>query len=95
MTQVKNINGITMPNCKCGCWLTHLKKHNRKPVVFCAEIRCTQMFELEGALVQNTEQNDEQWYVIALCDKHRVATDELTIVNMDLIPAMEEPNCDK
>ncbi len=93
MTQIKNINGITKDNCSCGDWLNHWNNFTHKPAVFCAEIRCTQMFGLAGAFVQEI-MDDTNWYVVPLCEKHQVATEELTLINnITLVSSEREETC--
>lgn len=78
MARIKNINGIEIDNCSCGNWLKHWNKHNNKPAVFCSEISCTQMANLEGIHVQKVT-DDSNWYIVPLCKEHHTRTGELEI----------------
>ncbi|MCO6499261.1 MAG: hypothetical protein J5I47_02670 [Vicingus serpentipes] len=90
---VKNISIESTEKCNCGSWLNHWNNFNNKPPVFCSEIRCTHMFHLFGAHVQKVE-DDENWYIIPLCEKHGRSDEELVINNfVKFIPADINKTC--
>lgn len=90
---IKNIEIEPTDNCKCGSWLNHWNNFNNKPSVFCSEIRCTKMFDLVGAHVKKIG-NDENSYIIPLCEGHSKSKEELVINNfVKFIPANTEGTC--
>lgn len=68
--QVKNINGTSERDCKCGSWLEHWKKFSRAALPsWCCEKSCISKPTL-GAHVQKDDPSDRGWYIVPLCDEH-------------------------
>jgi hypothetical protein len=68
--KVRNINGTSDTNCKCGSWLQHWKNFSGEALgSYCYEVKCTKKPEV-GAHVQKDESSDSSWYIIPLCTDH-------------------------
>ena len=95
MPKIKNINGTTGHECKCGSWLKHWERHAGKSASYCAEITCVKT-DLVGARVQKVHGDDTGWYIIPLCTKHNQAQGELDVsAFVKIIPAVESEVCGK
>lgn len=66
---VKNVNGTSDTNCKCGTWLKHWEKFSGKSAVLCSASNCFGFAEI-GAHVQKAEGNDNSWYIVPFCKLH-------------------------
>lgn len=95
MSKVKNINGTSDNNCKCGSWLNHWEKFSQKPAIFCSVKNCTQTSDLVGAHVQKAT-TDMKWYIIPLCKAHNSATGELEVSDTTVfVSANKAETCNK
>ncbi|AEW85175.1 hypothetical protein B0A78_12095 [Flavobacterium columnare NBRC 100251 = ATCC 23463] len=96
MTKVKNINGTSDNNCKCGSWLQHWKKYSKQDVDSCSEKSCSEKKDLVGAHVQKSDSSDMSWYIIPLCKTHNKSTDDLEITtSRKLVSANKKETCEK
>jgi hypothetical protein len=60
--RVKNVNGTSELDCKCGSWLEHWKKFSGTTLpTYCYEKSCTKNPTL-GAHVQKEAELNESWY---------------------------------
>jgi hypothetical protein len=95
--KVRNINGTSQTNCKCGSWLDHWKKYSGEAVgSYCKEVKCTKPPEV-GAHVQKDDGSDNAWYIVPLCNEHnnkRGETIEL-MSGTKLVSANKQETCDK
>lgn len=95
MASVKNINGTSNNNCKCGSWLKHWKIFSGRTANYCSEKSCLQKTDLVGAHVQKTT-SDTNWYIIPLCKTHNAATGELNVADSTaFVSANKNITCDK
>lgn len=91
--KVRNINGTSDNDCKCGSWIQHWENFSGATVMFCSEKNCTNT-DLLGAHVQKMYSND--WYIIPLCQKHNKTADELEIVDSTIfVSANRSKTCEK
>ena len=67
--KVRNINGTSQTNCKCGSWLKHWEKFSGQKAGLCCEKKCTKS-SVVGAHVQKSDSSDNSWYIIPLCTGH-------------------------
>lgn len=67
--KVKNINGTSGHACKCGSWLKHWERISRKAATSCAVLGCQNRATV-GVHVQRENPDDNNWYIIPLCDSH-------------------------
>lgn len=77
---VKNLNGHSIPFCRCGSWLSHWRGYGRPSESFshgqsCSVVMCRNPIE-EGGLVQKEVLEgmrtlgmvgDASWYILPLC----------------------------
>lgn len=95
MAKVKNINGTSDNNCKCGSWLQHWKNFSGHPVTWCVEKSCIEK-DLVGAHVQKADSTDNNWYIIPLCKSHNKSTGTLEISDScKLVSANKKETCEK
>ena len=67
---VKNINGTSRNQCKCGSWLKHWKNFNGgNQSNSCAAFNCYNEQKV-GAHIQKEKSSCRAWYIIPLCAKH-------------------------
>ncbi len=92
--KVKNINGTSGYNCKCGSWLEHWKNFGGKSIpTYCSEKSCTNKPEV-GAHVQKDVSYDNSWYIIPLCSKHNFKAESMDIGDsVRLVPANVSETC--
>lgn len=94
--KLKNINGTSESDCKCGSWLDHWKKFSGQVVPsYCPARRC-QEEELVGAHVQKGgDSTDKKWYIFPLCQKHNKHTGELDVSDSwNLVSANKQETCE-
>lgn len=96
MASVKNINGTSENNCKCGSWLKHWEKFSGKTATVCSAYGCNEKIDLVGAHVQKTTA-DMSWYILPLCKTHNAKSSELKISDSFyvLVSANKKETCDK
>ena len=91
--KVRNINGTSDNDCKCGSWIQHWKNYSGIPALYCSEKSCLET-DLVGAHVQQMSTND--WYIIPLCQKHNKAKEDLEIVDSTVfVSANRNRTCEK
>jgi hypothetical protein len=93
--QVRNINGTTDTNCKCGSWLQHWKNFSGVRLgEHCYEKTCLEKPEV-GAHGQ--KENDNSWYIIPLCTKYNNRRGEsIELINgAVLVSANKQETCEK
>lgn len=73
--KVKNINGTSNNNCKCGSWLKHWENFSGRVSLFCSASNCSEI-ATDGAHVQK-EIGNNNWYIIPLCRGHNKSFKEL------------------
>ena len=76
--------------CKCGSGINHWAKTKGKSPVFCSETLCKEMFQLKGTLVQKIDEENDQWHIIPLCQKHAVKNDHLVVNNFTEFVTIDE-----
>lgn len=64
--QVRNLNGTSDNQCKCGSWYAHWKKYSNQTANHCVVIGCKGT-ELVGGHVQKASLLDSSWYIIPIC----------------------------
>lgn len=95
MASVKNINGTSYNNCKCGSWLKHWEKLSEKTASFCSVYGCSTKTDLVGAHVQKTT-TDMSWYIIPFCNSHNQTKGELNISDSTtFVSANKKETCEK
>lgn len=95
MASVKNINGTSDNNCKCGSWLKHWEKFSGETALYCSEYSCLTKTNLVGAHVQKTTA-DMSWYIIPFCSLHNQSKGELSVSDSTIfIPANKNETCEK
>jgi hypothetical protein len=94
--KVKNINGTSDNNCKCGSWLKHWEKFSGQKPGWCAEASCRKDSTV-GAHVQKSESLDNKWYIIPLCGDHNALEGkEISIMDSTiLVSANKSETCEK
>lgn len=93
--KVKNINGTSDTNCKCGSWLEHWEEFSGWIATFCIEKNCAKL-ATDGAHVQIANSLDYNWYIIPLCREHNKSILQITISNgHKLVPANKKETCEK
>lgn len=93
MAKVKNINGTSDNNCKCGSWLEHWKKFANRTPTYCSEKSCLGK-DLVGAHVQK-DTSDMSWYIVPLCQTHNKSKDTLDVGETTLVSANKKETCEK
>ena len=79
--QVKNINGTSQNDCKCGSWLEHWKIFSGQQVPkYCSKEKCTEKPTV-GAHVQKDSTTDRNWYIVPLCGTHNKKATSMNISN--------------
>lgn len=95
MAKVRNINGRSYVNCKCGSWLNHWERFSGQKTSFCIVTDCLET-ELVGAHVQRDTLYDKNSYVIPLCKMHNKSKSVLEISDIYvLVPANKKKTCEK
>lgn len=95
MAKVKNINGTSDTNCKCGSWLKHWEKFSGQTTQYCTETKCVNT-DLVGAHVQKADSADNNWYIIPLCNSHNQSTGTLEVSDSyKLVSANKKETCEK
>ena len=94
--KIKNINGTSDNQCKCGSWFDHWKKFSGQTTDFCQEVSCHNK-DLVGAHVQKADgSSDQAWYIYPLCNAHNQHKGELVVSDTyKLVPANKSETCDK
>jgi hypothetical protein len=96
--KAKNINGngTSHNTCKCGSWLEHWKKFGGGAITYCSEQSCV-MNDLAGAHVMKAADNDNNWYIIPLCEDHNKmqGQDLEIVVSTVFVPADTKETCGK
>ena len=82
---IKNINDTYLPRCFCSTWYEHWTKTSNQWLICCAENSCTKPIS-QGALVQNAEEDNNNWYVVPLCRMHASSNEILDIGDVVLVP---------
>jgi hypothetical protein len=78
--RVKNVNGTSELDCKCGSWLEHWRKFSGSTLpAWCSEKNCTNKPTV-GAHVQMDGAMDRNWYIVPLCDAHNKRTETLELI---------------
>ncbi|USE34577.1 hypothetical protein [Endozoicomonas sp. SCSIO W0465] len=69
VVRVRNINGTSDHDCRCGSWLKHWELFSKEKASLCVEESCTNEATV-GAHVQKISSYDNDWYIIPLCKHH-------------------------
>lgn len=93
---VRNINGTSEANCKCGSWIEHWRRYSRwGDFSYCAVVGCIKKSTL-GAHVRKDDATDRAWYIVPVCDEHNAQTESLEIGdNIPLVSANVSKTCGK
>lgn len=95
MAKVKNINGTSDNDCKCGSWLKHWMKYSGQTANWCSEKSCINK-DLVGAHVQKADVSDMSWYIIPLCSSHNKSSGVLeTMESVKFVSANRKETCEK
>lgn len=82
--RIRNINGTSQRDCKCGSWLQHWKNFSKQSLpLFCPVVQCYEKPEV-GAHVQRDVLFDNNWYIIPLCKNHNAKRGETLTVRDDI-----------
>lgn len=94
--RVKNVNGTSELDCKCGSWLEHWKKFSGTTLpTYCYEKSCTKKPTL-GAHVQKEAELNGSWYIAPLCADHNKQTKSMELIDgAVLVPANVSHTCGK
>ncbi len=94
--KVKNLNGTSQTDCKCGSWLKHWEKFSGKKAGYCSVSNCNKIADV-GGHVQKSNSASNDWYIIPLCTEHNNKHgQELEISDSTiLISANKSLTCDK
>lgn len=94
--KVKNLNGTGDAKCQCGSWINHWETFSQVKAGICKEVKCTNP-ATDGAHVQKTIANDNNWYIIPLCKEHNLLKGkEIEVVDSTtFIPANKKETCEK
>jgi hypothetical protein len=76
---VKNINGTSKYTCKCGSWINHWRIYSGQIAAECRAAGCSNK-DIVGAHVQKDVTNDDNWYIVPLCNSHNSAVGTITLV---------------
>mgnify|MGYP001398950782 CR=1 FL=1 len=92
--KVRNINGISNNNCRCGSWLAHWEKFSGRKAVFCSEAGCANQAEAGGQVLR-VGANDDNWYIIPLCKEHNALTGRaIEVIDATIfVPVDAEETC--
>lgn len=92
--KIKNVNGTSDKDCKCGTWIDHWKNFSHKSLpTTCPEVSCSDK-DLVGAHVQLADSTNEKWHIIPLCKKHNGEKGKtLTVIDTALVPANKAETC--
>ena len=83
MNTVKNINpaySFPLPIRPLQYW----SEKSKQPAVCCSVLFCYN-HDIEGCMVQRTDCNDKQIYLVPLCSEHRKSFNKMEIGNTKLI----------
>lgn len=75
---VKNVNGTSQKDCKCGSWLQHWLNYSGQKADSCKVKGCTNT-DLLGVHVQKNVSYDRNWYIVPLCREHSKKSDLLEL----------------
>ncbi len=64
--RVRNLNGATVPKCRCRNTLSHWLRYSGERASKCSVVGCTHR-DLVGGHVQKESPADASWYVIPIC----------------------------
>lgn len=68
-TIVKNLNGTSDNQCKCGSWIKHYAQFSdfdEMKILLCSVIDCKNP-SLIGGHVQKVNDENNHWYIVPLC----------------------------
>jgi len=94
--QLKNINGTSQLQCRCGSWLNHWKNYGGGTIpTYCPVSGCYNK-DLVGAHVQKADGWDYNWYICPLCNEHNKSTVALTVPDATiLVSANKKDTCER
>jgi len=105
---VKNLNGHSIPSCRCGNWLSHWRGYGRPSEAFsrresCSVVMCTNPIEVGGRVQKEVLEGmralgkvgDATWYIVPLCQAcNRKQGATLTVeAECGLAPTRPEETC--
>ncbi len=92
--KVKNINGTSQNNCKCGSWLKHWEKFSGRKAYSCSAEGCYGI-EIVGAHVQKDSLYDSNWYIVPFCYSHNRSVNKVELkIGVELVSANKEETCE-
>lgn len=92
--KVKNINGTSQRNCKCGSWIQHWRNFSNQIATECRALGCSRK-DLVGAHVQKDVDYDNSWYIVPFCSAHNQANISIElVVGTNLVSANKSQTCD-
>jgi hypothetical protein len=95
MAKIKNLNGTSEKDCKCGSWYNHWKKHSGQTTDFCQAKDCTKT-DLVGAHVKKVGGTDNASYIYPLCKTHNASTEEMEVSDTyEFVSANTKETCEK
>ena len=94
--KIKNINGTSPNNCKCGTWISHWKRFSQQTITKCAIKGCTEN-ATDGAHIQKANSLDMSWYIVPLCHGCNMKKNKTLELkpNIKLVSANKSKTCEK
>jgi hypothetical protein len=91
-----NLNGTHPGACQCGNWLRHWQNFSVLPMpLHCPGLLCRERAEV-AVLVQRSDVQDPNWYVVPLCKSHSQSKVSLEISSFtQLVSANVTGTCDR
>lgn len=93
--KVKNINGTSDNNCRCGSWLQHWRNYSGQTATICRAKGCSRS-DIKGAHVQKDVNYDNGWYIVPFCSLHNKSTEKVELVDgTNLVSANKSLTCER
>jgi hypothetical protein len=93
--RIKNINGTSDNDCKCGSWLRHWEKFSGQTTQWCQANGCIRT-DVVGAHVQKATGSNSNWGIYPLCNEHNKHNGELEVSDSyKLVSANKKETCEK
>jgi hypothetical protein len=94
--KLKNINGTSNNNCKCGSWIIHWEKFSGQTTGYCQATGCNNKNPLGAHVQKGGGSADQCWYIYPLCDSHNKQSGELNVSDTyKLVSANVKETCGK
>ena len=94
--KVRNINGTSDNDCKCGSWISHWEKFSEQSTDFCQADGCLNKNPIGAHVQKGGSSTDQSWYIYPLCDAHNKHVGELEVSDRyKLVSANVSNTCGK